>query len=138
MLSEAEILKENYPSNYYSSLLNLEAQKNFENKITLDLSRTLANHIKFQDNEGRQSLYRVLRSYAIMDPEVSYTQGMGFIIAMLLIFLSEEEAFWFLVTLLTQYNFQGFYIQDMPKVYECFYIANRILRHNLPGIYRNF
>ena len=71
----------------------LEAQKNVEVEITLDLDRTYPNHMKFRGEFGKKSLFRVLRAYAIMDPEVSYTQGMSFIVAMFLIFLSEEEAF---------------------------------------------
>jgi GTPase-activating protein len=57
------------------------------------LDRTYPSHIKFRGLEGKQSLYRVLRAYAVKDPEVSYTQGMSFIVAMFLIFLSEEESF---------------------------------------------
>lgn len=138
LLSDADVIKENYPANYYASLLSLEAQRNVEIEITLDLDRTFPNHVLFRGIEGKQSLYRVLRAYAIMDPEVSYTQGMSFIVAMFLIFLSEEETFWLLVTLLTQYDFRSFFIHGMPKIYGCFYVANGVLRHYYPGIYKNF
>ena len=138
LLSGSEAIKANYPTNYYAYLLSLEIQKNVEIEIGLDLERTYPNHIKFRGQEGRDSLCRVLRAYAVMDPEVSYTQGMSFIVALFLLFLSEEEAFWLFVTLLTQYNYREFYTTGMSKLYNCFYIANGILRHFLPGVYRNF
>ena len=43
--------------------------------------------------EGQGALRRVLRAYSLYDTEVGYCQGMNFIAAMFLTFLSEEEAF---------------------------------------------
>jgi TBC1 domain family member 10 len=138
ILSGAEAIKENYPKDHYAALLSLEIQKSVETDIILDLERTYPNHIKFRGTDGRDILYRVLRAYAVMDPEVSYTQGMSFIAAMFLIFLTEEESFWLLVTILTQYDFRGFYIQGMPKLYQCFYVSNGLLKHFLPRVFKNF
>lgn len=138
LLSGADAIRENYPENYYASLLNLEIQKNVEVEIGLDLNRTYPNHIKFRVAEGKESLFRVLRAYAVMDPEVSYTQGMSFIVAMFLLFLSEEDCFWLFVTLLTQYDFREFFVNGMPKVYNCFYVANGVLRHFLPQVFKSF
>ena len=138
LLSGAEAIKQNYPDNHYESLLALEAQRNVEIEITLDLDRTFPNHIKFREKEGKNSLFRVLKAYAIMDPEVSYTQGMSFIVALFLIFLSEEESFWLLVTLITQYDFKGFFIQGMSKAYECFHIADGLLKKFEPKIFKKF
>jgi hypothetical protein len=46
---------------------------------------------------GQASLRRVLRAYSAYDAEVGYCQGMNFIAAMFITFMSEEESFWLLV-----------------------------------------
>ena len=49
---------------------------------------------------GQRSLYNVLKAYSIYDRTVGYVQGMGFVAGTLLLFMSEEDAFWVLVALL--------------------------------------
>ena len=138
LLADIESLKSNYPENYYSDLKSLEAQKTVETDISVDLNRTFPNNIKFRSEEGRLTLFQVLRAFAIMDPEVSYTQGMSFIVATFLLYVEEEEAFWLLVALQSQHDFRGFFIQGMPKVYSFFYIGNGLLRHHLPKVFNKF
>ncbi len=46
---------------------------------------------------GQQALSRVLSVYALIDPDVAYCQGMSFVVAMLLSYLSEEHAFYIFV-----------------------------------------
>ena len=50
---------------------------------------------------GQVSLRRVLTWYAALDPEVGYCQGMGFIAALLLSYMIEEDAFYCLYAVLT-------------------------------------
>jgi hypothetical protein len=138
LLADIDSLKLNYPQDHYLSLQSLELQKSVETEITVDLDRTFPNNIKFRSASGRASLFKVLRSFAIMDPEVSYTQGMSFIVAAFLLFVSEEEAFWLLVALIFQHDFRGFFIQGMPKVYSFFYVGNGLLRHHESKIFQKF
>jgi TBC1 domain family member 10 len=136
LLADADTIKDNFPTNYYSHLLSLETQRNVETEIGGDLNRTYPHNKKFIENEGKEQLFRVLKAYAIMDPEVGYTQGMSFIAAMFLMFMNEEDAFWMLVTLLTQYEFREFYVQGMPKVYKCLYVANGLLQNKCGKVFR--
>jgi len=50
---------------------------------------------------GQESLRRLLTWYAALDPEVGYCQGMGFIAALLLSYMIEEDAFYCLYAVLT-------------------------------------
>lgn len=138
LLAEIETLQQNYPKNYYSHLQTLALDKQVESEIKNDLDRTFPNHIKFSQKTGQLALFRVLRSYAILDPEVSYTQGMSFIAGMFLLFVDEEQAFWLLLALLTQNGFRGFFVHGMPKLYSCFYVANGLLRHYAASVYKKF
>ncbi|KAL0375869.1 UNVERIFIED_CONTAM: EVI5-like protein [Sesamum calycinum] len=70
--------------------------------IIRDISRTFPSHIFFQQRHGpgQRSLYNVLKAYSVYDREVGYVQGMGFVAGLLLLYMSEEDAFWLLVALL--------------------------------------
>jgi hypothetical protein len=70
-------------------------------EIERDINRTFPGHDFFQKGfGGQQSLRKILRSYAAFDPDIGYCQGMGFIAAMFLIYLPEEEAFYALLSLM--------------------------------------
>lgn len=70
--------------------------------IIRDISRTFPSHVYFQQRHGpgQRSLYNVLKAYSVYDREVGYVQGMGFLAGLLLLYMSEEDAFWLLVALL--------------------------------------
>lgn len=70
--------------------------------IIRDISRTFPSHVFFQQRHGpgQRSLYNVLKAYSVFDREVGYVQGMGFLAGLLLLYMSEEDAFWLLVALL--------------------------------------
>ncbi|MQL99394.1 hypothetical protein Taro_032120, partial [Colocasia esculenta] len=75
--------------------------------IIRDISRTFPTHIFFQQRHGpgQRSLYNVLKAYSVYDRDVGYVQlvgfqGMGFLAGLLLLYMSEEDAFWLLVALL--------------------------------------
>lgn len=50
-----------------------------------------------------QALRRVLLAFSIYDTEIGYCQSMNFLAALLLLFLSEEKAFWMLVIITRKY-----------------------------------
>lgn len=64
-------------------------------EIDRDIDRTFPRHLMFLEDggAGQQSLRRMLQAYAVLDPEVGYCQGMGFIAALLLTYMIEERAF---------------------------------------------
>ena len=64
-------------------------------QIDRDTDRTFPKHILFHElnGTGQQMLRTILLKYAEIDKEVGYCQGMGFIAAMFLSYLHEEDAF---------------------------------------------
>lgn len=90
--------------------------KKIQEEIAKDLNRTFPKHILFKDKQslGQEQLFQVLRAYAIFNPEVGYCQGMGFLVALLLNYMPEEDAFYFLITLLENYNLKNLYKPNLP------------------------
>ncbi|RVW44761.1 Ecotropic viral integration site 5-like [Vitis vinifera] len=85
--------------------------------IIRDISRTFPSHVFFQQRHGpgQRSLYNVLKAYSVYDRDVGYVQGMGFLAGLLLLYMSEEDAFWLMVALL-----KGAVHAPMEGLYLCF------------------
>jgi hypothetical protein len=60
-----------------------------------DLRRTFPDNVMFESEEGISALRRVLVAYSWLNPEIGYCQSMNFISALFLLFMDEEDAFWY-------------------------------------------
>lgn len=137
--ADIETLKNNYADNYYTNLTVTESSTVSIRDILVDINRTMPNHIMFKDDGvGQQALFRVLKAYSLHDPELGYCQGMGFIIAILLIYMTEENAFWMLVSIMTKYEMRDFYLPNMPGVYKAFYKINYLFKQYIPALFKHF
>lgn len=71
-------------------------------------------------------------------PQVGYVQGMGFVTAILLMYMSEEEAFWTLVALLKGTTLhpplEGMYQAGMPLLQQCLYQFQELLKQENPKL----
>lgn len=89
-------------------------------QIDLDVNRTYRNHIDYRERYGikQQALFHVLAAYSMYNSEVGYCQGMSQIAALLLMFMTEEQAFWGLSQLFTSklHCMHGFFAPGFPKL----------------------
>jgi hypothetical protein len=121
----------------YASLLRHNLTEATARQIELDLPRT---HFKKSSGEKlppppRDPMRRVLHAYAIYDPAVGYVQGMAFVVAVLIHYMSEEDSFWMLVRLMDHYNYHNALIQDFPFVKLCLTQLRRVIRKFTPKLY---
>lgn len=85
---------------------------------------------------GQAMLRRVLRAYSVYDPDVGYCQGMNFIAAMFITFMSEEEAFWLLVAVMNDppCRMRGLFGEGMSGAHKVLHVAERLIQQFLPRL----
>ncbi|RWR87300.1 rab GTPase-activating protein 1-like protein isoform X2 [Cinnamomum micranthum f. kanehirae] len=111
--------------------------------IIRDISRTFPSHVFFQQRHGpgQRSLYNVLKAYSVYDRDVGYVQGMGFLAGLLLLYMSEEDAFWLLVALLkgaVHAPMEGLYQVGLPLVQQYLSQFEQLVKENLPKLGDHF
>ncbi|KAL0681113.1 hypothetical protein Bca4012_047960 [Brassica carinata] len=111
--------------------------------IIRDISRTFPSHVFFQKRHGpgQRSLYNVLKAYSVYDRDVGYVQGMGFVAGLLLLYMSEEDAFWLLVALLkgaVHSPMEGLYQAGLPLVQKYLLQFDQLVRELMPKLGEHF
>uniref|UniRef100_A0A0N5AIJ5 RUN and TBC1 domain-containing protein 3 n=1 Tax=Syphacia muris TaxID=451379 RepID=A0A0N5AIJ5_9BILA len=105
-------------------------------QIEKDLLRTLPNNVCFwqQESQGIDSLRRVLRSVAYMYPDVGYCQGMGVIVAMLLLFCPEEIVFWIMATFIEDIFPANYYNGSLLGVQADVRVTMHLMDTHIPEV----
>ncbi|GAX18079.1 hypothetical protein FisN_25Hh054 [Fistulifera solaris] len=90
--------------------------------------------------EGQASLKRVLKAYSLHDPDVGYCQGMNFIAGMFLTIVTEEEAFWMLVAIMSDQPcyMRGLFGEGMRETHKVLYVAEQLVHQFLPRLAKHF
>ena len=124
----------------YPKLLN--SGSSFIKQIDLDVARSFREHVTFVERYGigQRSLFNVLKAYSVHNPTLGYTQGMNSIVAVLLMYMHEEDAFWTLDTLMTEplYGMNDLFVPGFPKLFLYFQILETLVRTKLPHLYAHF
>lgn len=141
-----QVTQQNYHNNKdhhsqrYTDLLMTDTEH--VRQIDLDVNRTSRNHALFCERygTGQRMLFNILRAYAVYDSEVGYTQGMSGLGALLLMYMSEEDAFWCLVTLMHEERFglRGLFLPGFPRLYRQYTIHEKLFRLLLPDLHKHF
>lgn len=101
-----------YPHTY--TLLDSQSEADLSDHdkeaIERDLHRTFPDNVHFkpdissgEDTPLLASLRRVLRAFALHSPKIGYCQSLNFIAGLLLLFMTEEKAFWMLHIITTDF-----------------------------------
>lgn len=109
--------------------------------IERDINRTFPTQSLFAEvgGVGQLGLFRVLVAYAYVDPAVGYCQGMGFIAAMLLCYMPEEDAFWAFNALLRgphlpRHGVRNMFVTGLPRLAVIAHVLQGLLNRLLPRV----
>ncbi|XP_062492891.1 TBC1 domain family member 4 isoform X2 [Pezoporus occidentalis] len=129
--------KQQPPDISYKELLKqLTAQ---QHAILVDLGRTFPTHPYFSAHlgAGQLSLFNLLKAYSLLDKEVGYCQGISFVAGVLLLHMSEEQAFEMLKFLMYDIGFRKQYRPDMMSLQIQMYQLSRLLHDYHRDLYNH-
>jgi len=107
-------------------------------EIEKDIPRTFPDVPGFNDPAGQRRLMRILRSYAALDPEVGYCQGMNFVAGLILKYLpNESEAFGTFCVLMRDRNYRELFLPDMTQLQHRMSQLEGMLPPNISAKLRN-
>ncbi|XP_075276805.1 TBC1 domain family member 1 isoform X4 [Opisthocomus hoazin] len=110
-----------------------------QHAILIDLGRTFPTHPYFsaQLGAGQLSLYNILKAYSLLDQEVGYCQGLSFVAGVLLLHMSEEDAFKMLKFLMFDMGLRKQYRPDMTILQIQMYQLSRLLHDYHRDLYNH-
>ena len=82
----------NHASAVYAKLLEMP-NPDSEGYISRDIDRTFPGLKMWTEDwkSGNNKLYNVLKAYSNYDQEVGYCQGLNYVVALMLFYISDEE-----------------------------------------------
>ena len=81
-------------------------------EIEKDIHRTFPGHVTLTSPAGQRAMRDVLRAYASYDPAVGYSQGMNFIVGLLLTYLLPRHAFDALLMIMSERGLREYYVPN--------------------------
>ena len=123
--------------NLFESLDKEKIDEETEITILKDLDRTfpMCQLFKEKYGKGQRTLYRVLSNYAKYNKELGYVQGMGYLVAIFLLYMDEESAFYMLDSLIKNYELERLYSNGFPDLKKKFYVMLNLEKKFIPRIY---
>ncbi|CAO3607615.1 unnamed protein product [Cunninghamella echinulata] len=106
-------------------------------EIEKDLNRSLPEYSAYQTQQGINSLRRVLSAYSWKDPELGYCQAMNIVTSAILIYMSEEQAFYTL-SVLCDDMLPGYYSTSMYGALLDQIIFEHLLETTMPILHNHF
>ncbi|XP_058150582.1 TBC1 domain family member 2B isoform X2 [Dasypus novemcinctus] len=134
--------KDSTEPGYFQTLLQkaLEKQNPASKQIELDLLRTLPNnkHYSCPTSEGIQKLRNVLLAFSWRNPDIGYCQGLNRLVAVALLYLEQEDAFWCLVTIVEVFMPRDYYTKTLLGSQVDQRVFRDLLSEKLPRLHAHF
>lgn len=139
-LSKGYQLSLSYAPSMFDNCLSIK-NETAEMAIQKDISRTYlygdSQTSKLTVSEPK--LYNILKAFSIYDYEVSYCQGINYIVATFLQCIGNEKyVFWLLVQLMNQFNWRDLYKSNTPKLLRMIDILKQKFKLALPDLFAHF
>lgn len=111
-----------------------------EDTIIKDMHRTFPKNIMFVNRlgEGQRRLYRILCCFSLRNKKAGYTQGMSFIAAIIMSYMTEEEAFWTLEYIMRNNNLQEMFYDDFFGLKKSLFVLLKYMKKFIPYLSEHF
>eukprot|EP00300_Choanocystis_sp_HF-7_P009370 c16397_g1_i1.p1 GENE.c16397_g1_i1~~c16397_g1_i1.p1 ORF type:complete len:313 (+),score=75.66 c16397_g1_i1:359-1297(+) len=137
--------REHFPIEEWSKK---EVPRATANQIALDVPRTLPTNEFFsqldpetgmltRNEEGHMKLAQLLHAYAAIDSEVGYCQGMNFVAAIPLFYMTPQQALEVFVFLMRELNYRSYFLPGFPRLKSSILILEALVEANLPRLCRH-
>jgi len=144
MLGSTKLMEDS--KGYFEYMLKKPPNQKTRDLILKDLDRTRVEEFSGKNTEGThkftiEKLKSVLCAYAIHDPEVGYCQGLNYICGILLLWMTKEEAFYTIVTLLQdggKFSLRHLYLKSLPLLKERYFQFEQLLSQFCPQVFGRF
>ena len=83
---------------------------------------------------GQKALFGVLKCLSLLNPAVGYVQGMGFLTAVLMTYVSAEESLCMMMSLFKNYQLLSIFEPGLPGLEESIYVHNALLKKYMPKL----
>jgi len=130
-----------YPQDYFQNLINDSSAPIYNYvryEIDKDIPRTFTKHHFFCGDEGQNSLRNVLNAYAVHNHSVGYCQSMNFVAGLMLIFTTEEDAFWLLATVIEEILPKESYGKSLLGFHIEMYVMYSLIQEYVPRLGKIF
>ena len=114
----------------------LELQQSICDTIDVDVIRSF-NNLK---DISQDTLKKILKTYAIVNPELNYCQGMNFIAGFLYLTMEKQESLAFAIMreIIERYAMTHLFNTELPMLKLMFYQLDRLISINLPDLHNHF
>src|ERR1700722_821952 len=80
---------------------------------------------------------QVLQVFCMHNPTIGYCQGMNFIVAVALLFLEPEDAFWLLITI-TECHLNNYYDMNLVGAQVDQFVLKDLIQQKAADLHRHF
>ncbi|XP_011605682.2 TBC1 domain family member 2B isoform X2 [Takifugu rubripes] len=134
--------RDNLAPDYYETLLNVARDKPnpASKQIELDLLRTLPNnkHYSSPSAGGIQKLRNILMAFSWRNPDIGYCQGLNRLVAVALLYLDQEDAFWSLVAIVEVFMPRDYYTKTLLGSQVDQRVFRDLMSEKLPRLHAHF
>ena len=121
----------------FSQLEQHPGDEKINEEIRKDLNRQFPSHEMFaeENGPGQEDLYRILKAFSVVKPEIGYCQGQAPLASVLLMQMPAEDAFWCLIQICDHYV-PGYFSPGLEAIQLHGLMLSSFVKRFYPPIYR--
>jgi len=131
-INQLEVNFEELYENHIKALNSLPMER--DDVIKMDVARSFTNHKNFEP----EILEGLLRGYAHLYKEVSYCQGMNYVMGFCYINLQDPNVSFKSFIRLMDWHIKPLFEKEFKMLKQCFFKFNRIIEIYLPDLFEHF